>query len=84
MIARAPFEAFDADQVSLPCETCGMNEYSCLCEVESWPAPKLTAEEIAHRDTRIADRIAEVMEAKAERESLLVEVEHLGPGRIAA
>jgi hypothetical protein len=81
MIARVPFEAFDADQVSLPCESCGLSEYACLCEVESWPAPKLTADEKAHRDARIA----EILEAKAER---LVEAEpkRLGDGwnRVAA
>jgi hypothetical protein len=52
MIARAPFEAFDADQITPRCEECGLSEYSCECEVESW-APQLSEAEVSHRDIRI-------------------------------
>lgn len=33
-IARVSGEMFDADQVSLPCETCGLNEYVCECDLD--------------------------------------------------
>ena len=32
--ARVSGEAFDADQITLPCEQCGLSEYECECELE--------------------------------------------------
>jgi len=71
MIARVPGEAFDADQITQRCEDCGLSEYSCECEVEEWPAPTMTMAEV---EAQIARAFG----------TQLVEVEHLGPGRIAA
>lgn len=33
-IMRVAGEGFDADPVTLPCETCGRSEYSCECGLE--------------------------------------------------
>lgn len=30
-------EGFDADQVTLPCEECGLDEYSCECGLDDEP-----------------------------------------------
>lgn len=30
---RMTGEGFDADQVTLPCEECGLSEYSCECNL---------------------------------------------------
>lgn len=53
LFVRVAGEGFDADQVTPPCEECGLDEYSCECEVESWPAgPVMPMDEVRERIAR--------------------------------
>jgi hypothetical protein len=78
-IARVTGERFDADQIQWACDECGRSEYDCECEVESNAWPKL-------RD--FPGGVKPEVEARIARfvnpETSLVEVEEIGPGRIAA
>jgi hypothetical protein len=86
-IARVPGEQFDADQVTLPCEVCNLNEYGCMCEQLVCAKCKRTFDDYGYchcksPNTPSMERV-EAAFAKLFPTSL-VEVEDLGPGRIAA
>jgi hypothetical protein len=72
-IARVPGENFDCDRVTPNCEVCNLNEYACLCEIEVWPEVKnpMSMEQVQAAFAKLFP-------------TSLVEVEELGPGRIAA
>lgn len=46
---RVAGERFDGDQITPPCESCGLDEYGCECEVESWPAGPVMSMDEARR-----------------------------------
>jgi hypothetical protein len=51
---RTPGEAFDGDQVTLPCVECGLSEYSCECEIEADYPPSTKSREQIEADAKAA------------------------------
>lgn len=70
---RVAGEGFDADLLEWECEDCGHDEWSCECG-EALVCPYCDRAPDARGYCASCDEYAEP----------LVEVEHLGPGRIAA
>ena len=77
---RTAGEPFDGDCVTPRCEECGLTEYSCECEVEEWPELTSFPGGVYLTMDDVNERIARFFGPDAN----LTEVEHLGPGRIAA
>jgi hypothetical protein len=88
-IARVTGERFDADQIQWACDECGLDEWSCDCKQVICARCKLEADDYGYCQCKSDNGLSmEEVEARIARfvnpETSLVDVEEIGPGRIAA